>query len=65
MKREQRNLVYRMIIRARRNSRINANTKNGQSRIKAIARRRKPANGNHRDITFDSDKQCNCVDISL
>jgi hypothetical protein len=43
------NEIYRMIIRARRKSRINAKTKNGQSKIKAIARRRKPDNGNHRD----------------
>ncbi len=43
------NEIYRMIIRARRKSRINAKTKKGQSKIKAIARRRKPDNGNHRD----------------
>jgi hypothetical protein len=42
-------MFYRMIIRARRKSRISAKTKKGQSKIKAIARRRKPANGNHRD----------------
>jgi hypothetical protein len=42
-------MIYRMIIRARRKSRINAKTKNGHSNIKAIARRRKPDNGNHRD----------------
>ena len=40
---------YRIIIRARRKIRINKKTTKGQSKIKAIARRRRPANGNHRD----------------
>ena len=41
---------YRMMMRARKKRRINAKTRNGQRRMKAIARRRRPANGNHRDM---------------
>ena len=45
--------MYRIIIRARRKSRINAKTKKGQSKINAIARRRKPDNGSHRDKDYN------------
>jgi hypothetical protein len=41
--------IYRIIIFARRNKRIRIKAMKGQNNINAIAPRRKPDNGNHRN----------------
>lgn len=41
-----------MMILARRKRRMRPNTKNGHKRMKAMARRRKPVKGNHREIDW-------------